>query len=248
MSIESERDLLALLKIGRIVGLTLREMQEALKPGITTAALDALAASIFRKHGARSAPYVTYKFPGATCISVNEEAAHGIPGNRTIRDTDLVKLDVSAELDGYFADAAVTVVMPSAPVASQQLADCAKQALDAAIASARADQPINAIGKAAERAARRGGFHIVKELAGHGIGRRLHDEPRAVPNYYVPQAKSKLTEGLVIAVEPHLTSGKGSISTDKNGWTLRARDGRPVANYEHTIVITREEPILLTAI
>jgi methionyl aminopeptidase len=248
MSIASERDLLGLLRIGKIVGLTLQEMKARVKAGVTTAELDALAESILKKHKARSAPILTYKFPGVTCISLNDEAAHGIPGDRVILEGDLVKLDVSAELDGYYADAALTVpVLPITP-AAQQLIEAAQAALDAAIAAARAGQPINLIGRAAETVAHKHHLQIVRELAGHGVGRGLHEDPRSVPNYYVPTAKRPLNDGLVLAVEPHLTSGHGRIDTDKNGWTLRTRDHKPVANFEHTIAVMGDQPMLLTAV
>ncbi len=247
MSIDSEKDVRGLLKIGKIVGLTLRQMQEHVRSGVTTGELDAIGAEVMRKHGARSAPIITYNFPGATCISLNEEAAHGIPGDRAIQEGDLVKLDVSAELDGYYADAAITVIVPPVSPVIQNLYDSAQSALDDAIAAARAGQPINQIGKAAETVARRHNLQIVRELTGHGVGRGLHEEPRAVPNFYMPQAKRRLTEGLVIAVEPHLTTGTGRLSNEE-GWTLRTRDGKPVANFEHTIIVTNEQPILVTAL
>ena len=248
MTITSERDLLGLLNIGKIVGITLQEMKVATKAGIKTSDLDALARAILKKHGARSAPYLTYKFPGVTCISVNDEAAHGIPGERIIHEGDLVKLDVSAELNGYYADAALTVpVLPIAP-AAQQLVEAAQAALDAAIAAAKAGQPINQIGRAAEAVARSHHLQIVRELAGHGVGRGLHEEPRSVPNFYVPAAKRPLHDGLVMAIEPHLTTGNGRIDTDKNGWTLRTRDHKLVANFEHTIAVMDNQPLLLTAV
>ncbi|HVO44224.1 MAG TPA: type I methionyl aminopeptidase [Aggregatilineales bacterium] len=248
MSIQSERDLLGLLRIGKIVGLTLEEMRAKLRPGVTTQELDLLAAAILRQHGARSAPYITYQFPGTTCISLNDEAAHGIPGSRVIREGDLVKLDVSAELDGYFADAALTVAIPPVSAAAQKLLDGANAALEAAINAARAGHAINQIGRAAETTAHRYGLRIVRELTGHGVGRGLHEDPRAVPNFYVPSATRPLTDGLVIAVEPHLTTGRGRLDTDANGWTIRTRDRQPVANFEHTIAIMGDEPIRLTAL
>jgi methionyl aminopeptidase len=248
MTIDSERDLLGLRKIGKIVGITLQEMKAAVKAGIKTRELDALASAILKKHGARSAPYLTYKFPGVTCISVNDEAAHGIPGDRIIEEGDLVKLDVSAELDGYYADAALTVpVLPIAP-AAQQLVEVAQAALDAAIAAAKAGQPINQIGRAAETVARKNHLQIVRELAGHGVGRGLHEEPRSVPNFYVPTARRPLNDGLVMAIEPHLTIGHGRIDTDKNGWTLRTHDRKLVANFEHTIAVMDDQPLLLTVV
>ena len=247
MSIENEKDLQGLLAIGRIVGLTLQAMQTALRPGMTTAELDAIGAAVLAEHGARPAPRLVYNFPGVNCISLNAEAAHGIPGARVIREGDLVKIDVSAERGGYFADAAVTVAVPPVTPAAARLCAQAQAALDAALAAAQAGAALNRIGAAAEASARRGGFAIVRELTGHGVGRGLHEEP-TVPNFYVRQADQPLTEGLVLAIEPHLTSGAGRLLTEANGWTLTTRDGRPVANYEHTVVITRGRPLVVTAV
>jgi methionyl aminopeptidase len=247
MSIETQQDLQGLLIIGRIIGLTIQEMQAQVRAGMTTGELDAVGAAVLRKYGARPAPSLVYNFPGVNCISLNEEAAHGIPGERTIRGGDLVKIDVSAELHGYFADAAVTVAVPPVPPEKQKLVDTAKAALDAALDAARAGSPINRIGEAAELAARRGGFNIVRELTGHGVGRSIHEAPN-VPNFRMRAAGRPLTEGLVIAIEPHLTEGNGRIVTEADGWTIRTTDRRPVANFEHTVVITKGRPLLVTAV
>ncbi|HEX6608143.1 MAG TPA: type I methionyl aminopeptidase [Chloroflexia bacterium] len=247
MSIETEKDLTALRRIGEIVGLTLQHMQAQVQPGMTTRDLDAIGGAFLKKYGARPAPLLVYKFPGIACISLNEEAAHGIPSDRTIREGDLVKLDLSAELNGYFTDAAVTVPVPPLPTRKQQLCDCARATLDAALNAARAGAPINRIGAAAETTARRYGFQVVRDLCGHGVGRGLHEAP-SVPNYFVPRARQRLTEGLVLAVEPHVAAGRDAVVTDANGWTIKTRDCSVVANFEHTIVVTRDRPLLVTAV
>jgi len=248
MSIESERDLLGLMKIGRVVGLALNEMRAALKVGMTTYQLDAVGGAVFNQHGARSAPIITYQFPGQTCVSIDDEAAHGIPGQRVIQDGDLVKIDVSAELDGYYADAALTVPVGTISADKQNLIEGAQAALNAAIAAARDGQPLNAIGKAAETVSRRYRLQIVRELAGHGVGRGLHEEPRSVLNFYVPRVRQPLHEGLVLAIEPHLTVGNGKVFTEENGWTITTNDHKPVANFEHTIVVTNGQPLIVTAL
>jgi methionyl aminopeptidase len=246
MSIETERDLSALMLVGKIVGLTLRELKKHVRPGITTGELDTIGADFMRRYGVRSAPMLVYSFPGATCISVNDEAAHGVPGDRVIREGDLVKLDVTGELNGYYADAALTVPVPPVSPINQKLCDCAMATLSAAINAAQAGKPLNSIGRAAERGARRLGFRVVPELAGHGVGRSIHEEPN-VPNFYVSHLRQPLNEGLVLAVEPHITTGTGQIIADPNGWTLKTRDGRRVANFEHTIVVTKGRPVIVTA-
>ena len=212
MSIKSQKDLLALLKIGHIVGLTLRYMQERLRPGMTTEELDALGAAFLKQHGARSAPQLTYQFPGTTCISINDEAAHGIPGKRIVQPGDLVNIDVSAELDGYFADTGASIPVPPVAPLTQRLCDCTRTALDQAIMSASAGQPIHGIGKAVEKEAKRGNFQIVRDLGGHGVGRSLHESPRNILNYYEPRLNTLLTEGMVLTIEPFLSTRADAYS------------------------------------
>jgi methionyl aminopeptidase len=248
MSISSEKELAALLKIGRIVGMTMQAMAEALRPGITTAELDAIGAAYLKKHGARSAPQITYKFPGATCVSINDEAAHGIPGDRVVKPGDLVNIDVSAELDGFFADTGASFPVPPVSEATQRLCNATQAALQRALDSVTAGKPINVIGRAVEQEAQINGYNIIRDLGGHGIGRGLHEEPRNVPNYYTKRAKTILTEGLVLTIEPFLTPGPGRIFTAKDGWTLKTANGAPACQYEHTVVITKGKPLLVTAV
>jgi methionyl aminopeptidase len=247
MTIEAERDVIGLTRIGRIVGLALSKMQESASPGMTTKELDSVGATFLRQHGARSAPVITYGFPGTTCISVDDEAAHGIPGDRVIREGDLVKIDVSAELDGYFADANLTIPIGQISNKRQKLIDCARSALHQAIDSARAGRPINVIGRTAESVTGRCGFNVIRELPGHGIGRGLHEAP-TVPNFYVRRMNAPLRAGMVLTIEPHVSMGTWQIVTADDGWTLKTRDGSPVASFEHTVVITDDRPILLTAV
>ncbi len=248
MSIDSEDDLVGLLRIGRIVGLTLQHMLAAIKPGMSTAELDAMGANFLTKHGARSAPILAYNFPGFTCISINDEAAHGIPRvDRIIQPGDLVNVDVSAELDGYWADSGASIPMPPVAPEKQRLCDFARQALEAAIGAARAGQPLYAIGKAVEPVAKKGGYGILRELGGHGVGRHIHEKP-TVPLYYERRARQIMQKGMVFTLEPFLTTGAIHVRQDADGWTLRTPDGSLVAQYEHTIVITEGRPILVTAV
>ncbi len=246
MTVDSEEQLEALKRIGRIVALTLKEMSENLRPGISTQELDDIGLRTLEKHGARSAPRLAYNFPGATCISVNEEAAHGIPGKRIILAGDLVNLDVSAELDGYYADTGASYPVPPVTEATQRLCDCTRAALNSAVRAAKAGRKVSAIGKAVEDQAGKCGYNIIASLSGHGVGHSLHDEPRAVANYFNPYDKRLLKEGQVIAIEPFLTTGNGSIVELPDGWTLCTEDKSPLAQYEHTIVVTKGAPIILT--
>jgi len=246
MSIESEVDLSGLLRVGRIVAIALREMKVRLRAGVTTAELDASAAEVLEKHGARPGPAIVYGFPGTACISLNDEAVHGVPGPRVISPGDLVKLDVTAELDGYFADAAITVPIEPVPSRLRRLCDCAESALRRGLSAASAGTRVHAIGRAVEDEVRARGFTVLRGLCGHGVGRSIHEEP-SVPNYYEPRAREKLEEGLVITIEPIISAGSPRVLTAADGWALRTADGSASAHFEHTIVITRGRPVIVTA-
>lgn len=247
MTIESEADMKGMLRIGRVVARALKLMQAAVQPGITTGELDAMGAEFLAREGARSAPIVTYKFPGTTCISINDEAAHGIPGKRVIQAGDLVNVDVSAELDGYFADTGGTVPAGEVTAVKERLMRCAQEALEKGIAAAVANRPVNDIGRAMETVVKHYNFQVIKDLPGHGVGRKLH-EPPSVPGFYTRRANQPLTEGLVLTIEPFVSVKASRIYTEKDGWTLRTIDGSPAAQYEHTVIITRGKPILVTAV
>jgi methionyl aminopeptidase len=246
MTIETQDDLDGLRRIGRIVSLVLHEMLKKIEPGMTTAELDAYGASLLASHGARSAPQITYDFPGATCISINEEAAHGIPGARRIEAGDMVNVDVSAELDGYFADTGGTRVVPPADDVALRLCDATRQALDSAMQQARAGNRINQIGKAIEKVARQHHFHIIRNLGSHGVGRALHEEPGHIPGFYDATDRRVLRQGMVITIEPFLSTRTTMVEQSSDGWTLFGPPGTRSAQYEHTMVITRGAPIVVT--
>ena len=245
MSIKSQAELKKLQVIGRIVRLTLEE-KAAVRPGVTTAALDSIGAAVLARHGAESSPPLVYGFPGTACISVNDEAIHGIPGKRTLAEGDLVKLDVTAQKDGFVADAAVTVRVGQVSATADALARCAETAFRQGLKAARAGNRVCEIGRAVEREVRRCGFSVIRELCGHGVGRTIHEEP-CVPNHYDPRFRAKLTDGLVITIEPIIAAGNGRAELQPDHWTIRTGDRSLTAHYEHTIVVTKDEPILLTA-
>jgi methionyl aminopeptidase len=246
MSITTAEQLEKLRACGLIVAKALRAMSAAVRPGITTADLSAIATRILAENGAQSSPPLVYNFPGDVCISVNDEVVHGIPGPRSIQPGDLVKLDLTAVKDGYHTDSAITVQVPPTQEEPRELARCAERAFRQALGAARPGNRTRDIGRAVEREVRRRGFHVVRELGGHGVGRTIHEEPR-VPNYADPSARDILTEGLVITIEPIIAATTGRVSLDRDGWTVRTADRSLSAHYEHTIVITKREPILLTA-
>ena len=245
MSIDTEYDLAGITRAGAVVQEALSAMQQSLKPGMTTEALDAVGAAVFRRHGARSAPNLVYGFPGTNIICINDEIVHGIPGDRVIQPGDLVTIDVTAELDGFIADAAVTVPMEPIDHLKQRLCECAETAFYKAIEVARAGEPINVIGRAIEDEVKRNGFSVIPDLSGHGVGRSIHEDP-VVSNYYDARDTEPLTEGLVITIEPIVVAGSSRWYEDEDGWTVKTADGSLSAHFEHTMVITDGKPILLT--
>ena len=247
MTIESQQDLIGLMAIGRICGLTLHEMASHLQAGMTTRELDEIGAEILRKHGARSAPILAYKFPGHTCISINDEAAHGIPGDRVIQPGDLVNIDVSAEKDGFWGDTGRSFAVPPVSKQKQDLLDATERALEIAIEHTRAGMPIYKMSKAVEAFARKRGYTIIEELGGHGVGRHIHEKP-SVPHTPRRRVRQKFHDGMVITLEPFLTTGANHVQTMPDGWTLKTTDGSLSAQMEHTIVVTPDRPILVTAL
>lgn len=246
MTIETEDDVAALKRIGRIVSYVLEQMLDAAEPGMTTRELDSLGAQLLAKQGARSAPMLAYNFPGATCISINEEAAHGIPGDRVIRAGDVVNVDVSAELDGYFADTGGTTVVPPTSPTKTRLCHATRTALDLALKQARAGQPISGIGAAIQKTAKTYGFRVIENLGSHGVGRALHEAPEHIPGYFDPNDRRVLQEGMVITIEPFLSTKSRVVHERDDGWTLAGAPGNLSAQYEHTLIITRGEPLVVT--
>jgi len=246
MSIESEADLIALRKIGRIVANCLRAMGRALEPGMTTRELDEIGRKYLELHGARSAPKLAYRFPGTTCVSVNEEAAHGIPGDRILRAADLVNIDVSAEQDGYFADTGGSFIIPPESDLKRRLCRATKRALELAMKEARDGKLLNGIGRAIESEARRNRLTVIENLGSHGVGRALHEEPGFIPGFYDPNDRRVLREGQVITIEPFLSTGAREVFETGDGWTLATKKRYFTAQYEHTMVITKGEPLIMT--
>jgi methionyl aminopeptidase len=246
MSIESPEEFEALRAAGRVVAEAIRAMRARVRPGMTTRELDEISARVFSRAGARSGPQLDYGFPGTSCISVNDETVHGIPGSRVLRAGDLVKLDVTAELDGFYADSCVSVPVGNASLSTRHLADVSHRALLAAMRTARAGIALNQIGRVVEETVSQHGYSVCPDLMGHGIGRRIHEPPNVL-NYYHPRFDLPLTEGLVITIEPIIAAGKGAVRDAGDGWTLKTRDGSCSAHSEHTIVVTGGDPIIITA-
>lgn len=246
MSIEGPEDLEGLQRIGAVVAEARDTMLRNVQPGISTLELDEIGASVLAKHGARSAPRLAYDFPGTTCISVNSDLAHGIPSaSKKLQAGDLVNVDVSAELDGYWADTGASAPVGDVATRLQQLLWATRQALLEAMAEAQAGKPLNVIGRAVERRAKRHRFNVVRNIGGHGVGRYIHEEPH-VPNHFERRTTQPLWEGLVMTIEPFLTTRANLVVEAEDGWTLRTPDGSLGAQFEHTFVVTKGQPIVLT--
>jgi len=245
MSIDGVDDIEGLKRAGAAVAAARDTMAAHVAAGVSTRELDAIGRDVLQRHGARSAPQLAYDFPGTTCISINNELAHGIPSARTLRDGDLVNIDVSAELDGYWADSGASFPVGEVKPRLRNLLFTTRAALNDAMGEVRAGAPIRNIGRAVERRAKRAGFHVVRDLCGHGVGRHIHEPPN-VPNTSDRHSGGVLHEGLVITIEPFLTTGATSIFEAEDGWTLCTPDGSIGAQFEHTLIVTRGEPIVVT--
>lgn len=247
MTSKNVQDLQGLRAVGKVVGHTIAEMRRQVQPGMTTAELDRIGAEILEQFGAKSAPKITYNFPGYTCISINEEVAHGIPGSRVIQAGDLINIDVSAELNGYFGDSGVSFQLPPYNEKIVHLCRSTEETMMSVINHLRAGMKVNEIGRVMELEARRHGYRVVRNLCSHGIGKSLHEKPEEILPFYNPRDTTVLKEGQVITVEPFLSTGADFVEQQSDGWTLSVLDNSRVAQYEHTIVVTKGNPIILTS-
>ncbi len=246
MTVDSEDDLEALKRIGRIVADAMHFMASKIEPGITTKELDDIGRHELERFGARSAPELIYQYPGATCISVNECVAHGIPDETKIQPGDMVNIDVSAELEGFFGDTGASFLVQ--PSLQEQVTVCtaAKKARNYAIKNLKAGSALNSIGKSVEKIARKYDLKIIRNLTSHGIGRSLHEDPKEIPSYYDHEDKRVLKKGSVITVEPFLSTHAEWAVDGEDTWSLYAPKGSYTAQYEHTIIITQNKPIITT--
>lgn len=248
MTIGSQKDIDGLKEIGKIVALTIQEMKSHTRVGITTQELDDIGGMFLKKHGAVSAPKKTYNFPGNTCISVNHEVAHGIPGNRVIQPGDLVNIDVSAELGGYYADAGHSFQIAPYNQSLLHLCQYTHNTMMKVISSLKHGVKLNEVGRIIETEAKKGGYHVIQNLCSHGIGKSLHEYPTEILPIYNKHDNRVLKEGMVLTIEPFLSTGAWYVDEGADGWTLTVPDNSFVAQHEHTIIITKDEPIILTAV
>lgn len=246
MTLSSDDDLTGLKRIGRIVAGTLELMGRSIEPGMTTRELDQVGRAYLEAAGARPAPEMVYAFPGATCISVNEEIAHGIPGDRRIRPGDLVNIDVSAEKDGYFADTGASFPVPPVTRAVERLCKDGRRAMWTGLRQVGAGRPLAEIGRAVGAFAHRHGYTLVHNLASHGVGLSLHEEPTEIATWPDASERRIMPEGLVFTVEPFLSLGATFAEDGDDPWTLYSRPRALTVQYEHTVVATRNGPLVLT--
>jgi len=246
MIINSAAELAGMVEICRIVAVVLREMGKSIKPGVTTKELDEIGRVTLMAYGAYSAPISCYNFPGHTCISVNEEVAHGIPGPRIIKPGDRVNIDVSAVKNGFYGDTAATFAVPPVKNSTQKLLDCAYRALMKAIDAAVAGRLISGLGLAVEKEAHKHGYVTIRNLCGHGVGATLHDDPDNINNYYEKRDRRILQKNAALAIEPFISVKEQYVEEMPDGWTLKTPHNSEVAQFEHTVMVTEGKPMILT--
>lgn len=247
MSITKESELLGMQKISEVVGTTLKLMREYAKVGMSTKELDEYGGSILKSYGAKSAPFATYGFPGYSCISVNKEAAHGIPSDKKIlKEGDLINIDVSAELNGFWSDNGGSFVLGKDIHNHQPLVDASKHILQKAIQNIKGGVKIAEIGHLIETEAKRSGFKVLKNLAGHGVGRSLHEKPENILNYRVKSNRERFQKNTTVAIETFISTTSSYAVELNDGWTLVGNRGGYVTQHEQTILITDNAPVILT--
>ena len=248
MSISKESELIGMKKVSEVVAQTLKQMRNHAKAGMSTKELDEFGGQILNSLGAKSAPFKTYGFPGYTCISVNQEAAHGIPSeNKILKEGDLINIDVSAELDSFWADNGGSFVIGKDIHQHQPLVDASRTILQKAINQIRGGVKIADIGHLIESEARKSGFKVIKNLAGHGVGRSLHEAPEDILNYRVKSNRERFKKNTTVAIETFISTHSTYAVEQADGWTLIGNKGGFVTQHEHTILITDQAPLILTA-
>jgi len=248
MSLTSAAELAGLQQVSEAVGTVLRQMRAYAAPGMSTYELDEYGGGLLAAWGAKSAPRLTYNFPGWTCISVNQEAAHGIPSRqRLLQEGDLLNIDVSAEMGGYWSDNGSSFVLGTDVHHHQPLVDASRQILHKALQHIKGGVRINEIGGLIEKEAKKRGFNVIKNLVGHGIGRSLHEEPKEIPCFHDRFNTKRFRKHSVVAVETFISTRATYVQEQSDGWTMQAKDGSFVAQHEHTVVVTDGAPLILTA-
>jgi len=249
MSITTEAEMAGMKQISEAVASTLKAMREYCQVGMSTMEVDEFGGKILHEMGAKSAPKLTYGFPGWTCISVNNEVAHGIPTeDKILQEGDLINIDVSAEMGGFWSDNGGSFVLGEDLHGHLKLVEASKSILRKAVYSIRGGMRIADLGALIESEAKKSGYKVIKNLTGHGIGRSLHEEPREIANYRDGFNFQRFKKNSVVAIETFISTNSTIANTQEDGWTLIGNKGGYVAQHEHTIVITDGQPIILTAL
>ena len=244
--VKSDADLEAMRVSGGVAARVRDRVAARVAPGMTTGELGDFAGAVIREYGAESA-FLGYRgFPGEICVSVNDEVVHGIPGRRRIQLGDIVSIDVGVRVNGFIGDTATTVMVGVTDPGIIRLVQTAQRALEAGVLAARAGGRVSDISHAIERESGAAGFKVVREFVGHGIGRRMHEDPQ-VPNFGAPGKGPKLKAGMTLALEPMVNMGGDAVETQRDGWTVVTQDGRPSAHFEHTVAVRDGEAEILTA-
>jgi methionyl aminopeptidase len=245
--IKNHEEIAIMRKAGRIVGETLLLLEKEVKPGITTANLDRMAEEFITKHGAKPSFKGLYGFPSSLCISVNEQVIHGFPGSYVLKEGDIVSIDCGASFDGYHGDAARTFPVGNISVEAHKLIDITKESFFQGIKFAKTGNKLTDISHEIQSYVEAAGFSVVRDFVGHGIGRKVHEDPN-VPNFGKSGRGPKLVEGLVLAIEPMVNIGTHKVKTLKDGWTVVTADFSLSAHYENTVAILSDGPEILTLI
>lgn len=256
ITLRSQREIEVMRRAGGLVAKVLSKLKEIAKPGISTADLDAVAQKMTGDAGAKAlfkgvrSPHAKQPFPGAICASLNHEVVHGIPSEKAVlKDGDLLSVDFGVKLDGYCGDSAVTIAVGDIDQDQQRLLDVTEHLLAIAVSMARPGMLWSQVAGEMQRYAENNGFSVVRDFVGHGIGTEMHEEPK-VPNFVSRDLLSddiKLTEGLVLAIEPMVNAGTSAVKTLGNGWTVVTADGKHSAHFEHTVAVTEQGCTVLTA-
>jgi methionyl aminopeptidase len=245
ISVKSSEDLAVMRRAGQVAAQALQAVVDAVRPGITTRELDQMAEDRIRALGGIPS-FLGYRgFPASICTSVDDEVVHGIPGSRTLRAGEVVSMDLGAIVEGFHGDLAVTVPVGKVSGQVAKLLRVTREALEIGIRAVRSEGHLGDVSAAIQRYVEAHGFTVVREFAGHGIGRRLHEEPQ-VPNFGRPGNGVVLRPGMTLAIEPMVNLGSSEVVMDPDGWTVRTRDHKPSAHFEHTVAVTRDGPVVLT--
>jgi methionyl aminopeptidase len=245
IQLKNDQQIGKLRAAGRLVAQTFQMIEPYVQPGVTTLELDRLVETFLRAHGAEPSFKGLYGFPGSICVAVNDVVVHGIPGNLRLREGDIVAIDVGARLDGWHGDAAVTFAVGEIDAESRRLMDVCKASLETGIDKSRAGNRLSDVSAAIQHVVERAGFNVVRDLFAHGVGRNVHEAP-SFPHYGPPGRGPKLQPGMVFTIEPMIVAGAKEVDLLSDGWTIITSDGARSAQYEHTIAVTSNGPLILT--